>query len=282
MGARRTNRFDRDVAGAPSAIQRAFAHITTEEAKRLALPGFDVYRRTHLWYHDDLNRDHGVVHLNIEAVKAFSDTVTLTRRHVLAGEQAAVKEWLRQGGSAANLPYPGGEATTARMEYVNYENLKLASGFELHLKARLLARNYLLHEIDSRVNGYKALASAQETRPIAKAELFAIQPYHFDGRQNYLPGLTEASLKFSRLTGKPEYRSALGLPDQTLDIIEDYRALRNQVHLPGDILETRNIQAYPRPIVEFLTSFINVEVIEASNELIQKYGMNFQPLAAFD
>ena len=30
--------------------------ITTEEAKKQSLPGFDVYRYAHLLYHDDLNR----------------------------------------------------------------------------------------------------------------------------------------------------------------------------------------------------------------------------------
>lgn len=136
-------------------------HITTEEAKRQGLPGFDVYRYTHLLYHDDLNRDFGVVRLDIEAVKAFSDTVTLARRHALAAEQAAVKQWLNQGGFDANLTYPWGEASLASMEHVNYENLKIASGFELHLKARLLAGDYVLHELDPKVDGYKALAAEQ-------------------------------------------------------------------------------------------------------------------------
>lgn len=258
------------------------AHITTEEAKLQGLPRSDVFRRTHLLYHDDLNRDFGVVRLNVEALKAFSDTVTLARRHALAIEQAAVKEWLKKGGLEANLPYPWGEASLASMEYVDYENLKIASGFELHLKARLLARDYILHEIDSKANGYKTLAAKQCDQPITKQELIAIQPYHFDGRQNYLPGLKEASLKFSCLTDKPEYRSALGLTDQQLDIIKDYRLLQNQIHFPDDILEASSIREYPRPIIEFLTDFINSEVINESNYLIAKYKMNLRPLAPFD
>ena len=164
-------------------------HITTEEAKRQGLPGFDVYRYTHLLYHDERNRDFGVVRLNVEALKAFSDTVTLAHRHALAAEQAAIKKWLEKGGFKANLPVPWGEASNAIMEYVNFENMKIAAGFELHLKARLLARDFVLHEIDPKAAGYKALAEEQIDRPIAKREILAIQPYHFDGRQNYLPGL---------------------------------------------------------------------------------------------
>lgn len=257
-------------------------HIATEEAKKQSLPGFDVYRYSHLLYHDDLNRDFGVVRLNVEALKAFSDTVTLTRRHSLSAEQAAVKEWLDRGGIEAGLPFPWGEATRASMEYANYEHLKIASGFELHLKARLLARDYVLHEIDAKITGYKALAAEQFDRPIQKQELFAIQPYHFDGRQNYLPGLRAASLKFSWLTDNPAYRAALGLTDQQLDIIGDYRQLRNQVHFPGDIIDVPHIQAFPRPIIEFLAAFINDELVFRSNDLITKYKMGFQPLVPFN
>ena len=257
-------------------------HITTEEAKKKALPGFDVYRYSHLLYHDDLNRDFGVVRLNVEAIKAFSDTVTLAKRHALAAEQAAVKQWLGAGGFDAGLPFPWGEASRASMEYVNYEHMKIASAFELHLKARLLARNYVLHEIDAKTAGYKGLAAEQVHRPILKQELLTIQPYHFDGRQNYLPGLKEASLKFSWLTDKPAYRAVLGLTAQHLDIIRDYRFLRNHVHFPGDILESPNIRAFPRPIIEFLTAFINSELVVWSNKLISKYKMNYKPLAPFD
>lgn len=257
-------------------------HMATEEAKKQALPGFDVYRYTHLLYHDDLNRDFGVVRLNVEAIKAFSDTVTLAQRHALAAEQAAVKQWFSQGGLEAGLPFPWGEASRASMEYVNYEHLKIASAFELHLKARLLARDYILHVIDKKTTGYQALAAEQSGRPILKQELFAIQPYHFDGRQNYLPGISDASLKFSWLTDKPAYRAVLGLTDQQVDIIRDYRLLRNQVHFPGDILESPNIQAFPRPIIEFLTAFINSELVVWSNNLISKHKMNCKPLAPFN
>jgi hypothetical protein len=201
---------------------------------------------------------------------------------VLAAEQVAVKQWLIQGGFDAGLPFPWGEATRASMEYVNYEHMKIASAFELHLKARLLARNFVLHVIDKKTAGYKVLAAEQLDRPILKQELFSIQPYHFDGRQNYLPGLKEASLKFSWLTDKPAYRNFLGLSAEQLDIIRDYRLLRNQVHFPGDILESPNIQAFPKPIIEFLTLFINSELVVWSNELISKYKMNYKPLLPFN
>ena len=74
----------------------------------------------------------------------------------------------------------------------------------------------------------------------------------------------------------------LGLTAQQLDIIRDYRLLRNQVYCSGDILEAPNIQAFPQPIIEFLTAFINSELVVWSNEFISKYKMNDKPLAPFN
>ncbi len=103
-------------------------------------------------YLDDVNRDVAALQLNLEALKAFSDTVMVTHRAALAAEAAAVTDWARRGGLEAGLPFPWAALmlTRAFMEYVNYENLKIASGFELHVKARLLARDFLVNEIDRR------------------------------------------------------------------------------------------------------------------------------------
>ena len=255
-------------------------HITTEEAKKQALHGFDVYKYTHLLYLDDINRDFGVVRLNVEAIDIFSDTGTIVHRHAVAAHQAAMNQWIAKGGVNSNLPLPWGSGSIASMENVNYEHLKIASAFELHLKARLLARNYIIHEIDAKVPGCKALSDEQRNQPVPKNKVTAIHPYHFDGRQNYLPGLKDSSLKFSLLTDKPAYRAALGLTDQQLDIIKDYRLLRNQIHFPGDILETPNIQAFPQPIIDFLIEFINTEIVAWSNSLIGAYNMHYEPLEA--
>ena len=254
-------------------------HISTENAKKQELPGSDSFRYTHLLYLNDLHRDFGAVRLNIEALKAFSDSITVGQRHELSAEREAEKLWLAQGGFESGLPNPWGSNLWKNLEYINYEHLKIASAFELHLKSRLLERNYVLHEIDGRLSDYKSLEMQQRTRPIEKGELFAIRPYHSDGKQNYLPGLRQGSLRFSLLTKRPAYRAVLGLADQEIDIIEDYRLLRNQIHFPGDIFESPNIRAFGRPIVEFLSAFINAELINRSNLLIVQHKMNYRPIA---
>lgn len=256
-------------------------HISTEEAKKQNLPGSDVFRFSHLLYNDPLHRNAGVVHLNVEAYKAFSDTIILGQRHALAAEHEAVEEWLKAGDVVSGMPYPWGTVTFAYTNYVNYENFKIACGFELHLKARLLAKDFVIHEIDGRQPDYKSLAKEQETRPIPKGELFAISSYYFDGQQNYLPGLKDKSLKYSKLTDELKYREVLDLADDHLNIIKDYRNLRNQIHLPGDIIKTPNLQSYPGAVVEFITSFVNTEIVVYTNELIERSQLNHALLMEF-
>jgi hypothetical protein len=253
-------------------------HITTEEAQRRQLPGHDVFRYSHLLYRDGLHRDFGVVRLNGESLRAFSDTVMISERGLIEVEQAAVNEWVKNGGFESGSPFPWGPALHDAMEYVNYENLKIASGFELHFKARLLGRDFIVHDIDSKVPGCTELAKEQTERPILKSELFAIHQYRFDGRQNYLPGLKESSLRFGWLTEKPAYRAALALSELQLDIVNEYRLLRNQIHFPGDIIVTPVIQAYGEPIVAFILDFINREVVDWSNELILRNDFRMRQL----
>lgn len=253
--------------------------IPTTEAKLQSLPGSDVYRYSHLLYNDDVNRDFGVVRLNIEALKAFSDSITVGHRHELMADRTATEQWIAKGSFQSGTPDPWGAISWKSLEYVNYEHLKIASAFELHLKSRLLARNYVLHEIDSQSIEYRFLAKQQRTRPIAKQELLAIRSYHFDGKQNYLPGLKDSTLGFSVLTQKPAYVAALGLTPRQMNIIEDYRVLRNQIHFPGDVVEAPNIQAFGRPIVEFLVPFINIEVVAWSNSLSARHKLNYPRIA---
>jgi hypothetical protein len=171
-----------------------------------------------------------------------------------------------------------GRVTHALMDFINYEYLKIASAFELHFKARLLGRDFLVHELDRDDPLYRQLATEQKRRPIQTGEVVAVSSYAFDGQRNYLPGLKDASLKFSLMTGKPNYRAALDLPDATIDVVDDYRVLRNQIHLPGDIVESPHLAALSQPADAFIAEFINSEIVPWSNTLIAQHGLNWQPL----
>lgn len=256
-------------------------HLSTADAKTAELPGHDVYRYSHVLYHDDINRDAGALYLCREALNAFSDTVMISRRHALSAEQLAVKRYLATGGHVRGLNPPDSPETLEQSKWANFENLKVASGFELTLKAILLENNYIVQQIDERAPAYKALANKQKQIPIDKTVLFAIDGYRFDGHINYLPGLKETSLKFSTLVQQLDYRAALGLPPHDLDLIDEFRDLRNQIHFPGDIANTPKLQAHPTPIVDFVVSFINCEIVQRINRLAKKRGdeREVQPLS---
>ena len=190
--------------------------MTSKEAQLQHLPGHHVYKSTHSLYLSDHHRDHAVVRLNFEALKAFCDTITVGQRHQLDRERSADQIWHDSGGWSAGLELPSAHSTYAMLEYLNFEYLKIASAFEIHLKARLLSTNHVLQMIDRSSSSHKALAKEQRERPILKAELLSISEFHFDGAKYYLPGLTSESIKFKWLTDQPKYRAALNLTDQQL------------------------------------------------------------------
>ncbi len=245
--------------------------MPTADARQQKLRNSDTFRFSHLLYLDDLHRDYGVVHLNTEARKAFLDTITVSQRQKLADERKAVSDWYAAGGDSSGVVLPCPETMQAQGDSINYENLKIASGFELHLKARLLARGFVLHQLGAKNPAYRTLAAAQRQRPIARTEVLTISSYMFDGTHNYLPILSESSLKFSTLVTVPAYQAALSLPTGMVDVIDDYRVLRNQIHLPGDLIRARHIDRVGDAIGDLLAAFVNDEIVRVVNDLIARY-----------
>lgn len=252
--------------------------MSAKEAQAQGLSGSDVFKNTHLLYYNSFHRDHGVVRLNIEALRAFGDTILIARRKELDQERRAASDWLANRGFERGLSFPKHPFLIEYMHHINYEHLKIACGFELHLKARLLARDFVVHEIDAKTPGLQELAKSQKQRPISRAELFKATDYLFDGKANYLPGLKQGSIFFSWLTEKPTYVEAMGLPMELIEVIDEFRQLRNQIHLPGDVLETPKISAIQEPIFNIITEFLNTEVIGWSNLLIDTHKMHYPKL----
>jgi hypothetical protein len=64
-------------------------------------------------------------------------------------------------------------------------------------------------------------------------------------------------------------------PPYFLDIVGDYRNLRNQIHLPGDPVEAPHINKYMGDsLMRILVQFINEEIVEYNNKLIDKWELN--------
>lgn len=253
--------------------------ITRADAIAQKLPGSDTIRSDHFTYLDDLHRAWGAVLLNREALKAFNDTVVIGRRRELEEHRERVRGWIAAGAISAGLPYPQSEWSHAASEYQNYEFLKLGVGVELHLKARLLERGFAVHRVDHNVEQFKRLARDQQQRPIPLDELRAIDDWRFDGVENYLPGLLRDSIKLSWMTSKANYRKALAMPEDLLDLAERLRQLRNRIHLPIGGYFARIDPDGESEYVELLVSLVNGQIVDQANRLILAYNLAFQELS---
>ena len=249
--------------------------ITEEEARKQNLPGSDVSLRTHLAYKTELNRDALIVYLNREAYKLFTDTIFISQYPLLQKETEMVKSRIRI--------FP--PTIFRRIEYIDLENFEIAAAFELHLKACLLANDVVIHYI-SREPQFRHLRCKQKEEPVYSHELLAIEGFYYNGQLIILRGLTTNSLDFKLILDTPPYRLQLGKPQDFLDIVEDYRKLRNQIHLPGDPIEATHINKYEGDsLMRVLVKFINEEIVEYNNKLIDKWELGtaqkVPPLAYF-
>ncbi|MBH8565682.1 hypothetical protein I8748_26500 [Nostoc sp. CENA67] len=240
--------------------------ITFEEAYSRGLPGSDVFVYTHLLYKDDINRDFGVASLNKEAYIAFNDTVLFSEYTQLAAEQRLVLN-----GYMEFVP-----TIFKRLEYINFENLKLSTGFELSLKARLLSNNCIINQLNPELPEFKELSKQQKKRPILREEYFAIDGYRYDAQRqrNRLIGLKDESLKFGIILNKPEYRKLLNIPEDIIEIADDYRNLRNQIHFPGDIIEAPHLIKYNGDVlIRKIQEFINQYIVKVNSIIATKYSV---------
>ena len=245
-------------------------HISSAEAVAHGLPGHDCYRASHVIYTDDINRDAGVLRLCHEAFYAFTDSIMIAERHAMLQEEMGTNRWLAEGGLEARW-LPDTPVTWKWIKSLNLEHLKIASGFEITLKSIILEKNYIIQKIDEKIDIYKPLALKQKSEPVHPAELFEIGGYRYDGTMNYLPGLTNKSLGFDQILNKSKYRLALGLSHGDLDLIDEFRNLRNEIHFPQDPISTPIRAAHPVPVSDFLLCFINNLVIDRGNLISKKH-----------
>lgn len=251
--------------------------MSTAEASAQGLSGYNTFRASHLIYHDEINRDGGVVRLCYEAFKAFTDTIMVNQRHAMLQEDLDTKHWLAEGGfsTGRRLDTP---VTWKWLNSLNLEHLKIASGLEITLKSILVEKGYIVQKI---VNSqrYGHLAEKQKEEPISVSEVLLVDNYRYDGKVSYLPGLTDKSLTFYIIVNKPKYREVLGLADLDIDLIDEFRRLKNEIHFPNDAIETPIRAAHPVPISEFVISFINDWIVHRSNLIRGQRELGGAPLS---
>lgn len=252
--------------------------ITTAEAKAQQLKGWDLYETSSIIYLDAYHRQWAAVSLCHNALDAFKSTILLSLRDDLAVHRENLKSWIDNGALHAGLEMPTHPSNTLFEQFEKWETLRIACGFELILKARLIAAGVILHELDSNNSEYRALAKRQRDQPVFINELLAIKGYMFNGTINFLPGLTKRSISFSTMMNKKQYFALYGLSTDILDRIEYFRELRNMVHLPFEYPRIRYIVPHEETTIDWLVPFVNNYVIAWANTLVDQNRFSFPRL----
>lgn len=250
--------------------------IPTSEARSQGLQGSDSFTHSAIIYLDDFHRRLSAFRLVQEAVNAFGDSLAFSRSRDLNEQVEFFREYMKAGGLLSDLEYRHNQSWDKYIRFRHLEYLKLAAGFELALKAMLLRQGYLVHIIDKKSAVHKHLASAQKTGPISVEALLEIAPYQFDGSRNFLPGILPQSIKFSWLTLRREYRATFPFSETEMDIVDDYRKLRNMIHLPGDWPDLSDNIESRQATSEKVVKMVNDQVIDWANSLLN--GTHFERL----
>jgi hypothetical protein len=96
----------------------------------------------------------------------------------------------------------------------------------------------------------------------------------YNGTHNILPGITGNSMQFSTMIDKVNYRNAYSLDSKTLDIISEYKDLRNAIHLPGDPVETKELKEISwSKRIEFLRWYIYDQLVLVNRSIVEKHGL---------
>jgi hypothetical protein len=253
--------------------------ITEIEARRRNLPGCDTFKRTELTYKDDINRDSFVIKLNIESYKVFCSSFLIGDYPKIIKEREHQEIYYRKLNEnipeTNNLTIIHPPIIQERFEFINLENFYLATGFELSFKSKLLHRNFIVNIFEDSEQ-FANLRKEQKKRPVNKTELFSISGYFYDevNMINSLKGITGKSLDFSIILNKPKYQKELLVDKETIQIAEEFRNLRNQIHLPGDWKSSALINKLGDSLVSKLVDYINHHIVDMTNQLIDMYDFN--------
>lgn len=252
--------------------------ISEAEARKNNLNGCYSFKRSGLAYKDDLHRDMFAISLYHEAYKIFLSSILISRYNIFKEEARKFQESLNNGTHDMST-YQMSTTRSQRIEYINLENFYIATGFELSLKSRLLENNYLINCLEGR-GKFKSLRKMQKERPVHKDELFAISGYFYDEilQRNELVGITEESLNFKLICTEVNYSNTFNLSADLLSIIEDYRNLRNQIHLPGDFPVTPNLSRLGDTATPLIINFINTEIVDRANILNNRHRLKYSEL----
>lgn len=208
--------------------------ISMAEAREKGLPGSDVVHGGHLQYIAGVNRDAFTMWLLRDAHISILDSFQMRHEAELAREQAEITAVL---GEPVEVWGPVAAKAVFRFLAITHrflDDLKIGTGIELALKARLLNKGFALHLIKAKPPVFKPLSDRQKIEPILVKDLLQHSDFAYDGQRCLIPALKDTTIKFATMVEEPAYVAVLSLSDDDLKFARGYSARRNLAHLPHD------------------------------------------------
>ena len=238
--------------------------ITTEEAKRTQIGGWDVYLSDHIMYVNDVNRIQSAARLCEQAFMIVHDSYVFKLKKQRESEVMEWKKWISSGGILGKDPTPSSEAGMIQLRNWQLDSFKIGTALELGVKAALLINSILVH----RLRDSHSLFKKQKKHPIEFGEFHAVSQSYHNGKYNLYPDLSENTLPFSLFLENRNYASRLGVSDENLKFIDESRKRRNIMHLPtssGEAIETPFISSLGESYIHYLCELLNEIVVNVYN-----------------
>lgn len=240
------------------------SNISTEEAKRLKIPGWDVYQSDHIIYLNEANIIGGALRLLRESYIIFNDSSIVAFQNQRKTEEEEWKAWIDVGGDLKNRDYPTSNVSTFQHERHHLDMFKIGTAFEIAIKANLLLEGFIVHRINK---SSPTLFTEQRKSPLRISRLNEIGILLFNGERNYYSDLDERTLGFDNLLKEKYFQNALGLDDDAVQLINERRLKRNLIHMPttGEQIKTPFIKSLGEKYNSFIYSLFNQYVVEKFN-----------------
>lgn len=152
---------------------------------------------------------------------------------------------------------------TGLMEHYT-DNMIIVAAYENYLKAKLLIKGYLIHQIDRNWEEYKTLSNKQRRQPIRVCDIPEISRVNSvqHREDTKYQSLLDQTLKITTLLS-PDYLKALELSDEVVFLLKRSVKERNKLHYLAVVLYRaghKDFQDY-RLLSEYLREKVNLMLL---------------------
>lgn len=156
------------------------------------------------------------------------------------------------------------------------DSIKIIICFENYMKAVLIRKGYLVHEIKLKDYGrkFKPLGNINRT-PIKFTDYKKIERFYYDaGAECYvLRGLKSSTISFNTLLNNSDYQDIIKLPLNIVRLLNSFNQYRNSLHLKSGDSSVYSKSYFAE--IKGLIRFVNKKMIAPYNDITLKQDTKF-------